>query len=126
MPPWVDRGWYLLSQHKDQLLTRFASVDAWAKRTLEYSSRRSTGFSCHSWSLWRHTQALQCKTERLAGQPVCSSQTLPNPQGASEVACSVEHQPPGLCSGWHPALLLLGHQRLQLLLLRTIRAAVTL
>lgn len=59
-------------------------------------------------------------------EPVCSSQPLPNPQGASEVACSVEHQPPGLCRGWHPALLLCGHQRLQLLLLRTVWAAVAL
>lgn len=33
MPPWVDRGWYLLPQHEDQLLTRFASVGAWAKHT---------------------------------------------------------------------------------------------
>lgn len=73
VPPWVDRGWYLLPQHKDQLLTRFASVGAWAKHTLEYSSRSSSGFSCHSWSLWRHTQALQCKTEQSAGHSLSAA-----------------------------------------------------
>lgn len=57
-------------------------------------------------------------------QPVRSPQSLPHP--ASEVARSVEHQPPGLRGGHHPALLLRGHQRLQLLLLSTIRAAVAL
>lgn len=59
-------------------------------------------------------------------QPVRSPQPLSHPQSASEVACSVEHQPSGLRGRQHPALLLCGHQRLQLLLLSAIRAAVTL
>lgn len=126
MPPWVDRGWYWLSQHKDQLLTRFASVGAWAKHTLDCSPRRRTGLSCHSWSFWRH-KALQCKTAQSVGHSLAAALSpFPILRGASEVACSVEHQPPGLCRGWHLALLLCGHQRLQLLLLRTVRAAVTL
>lgn len=55
------------------ILTRFASAGTWAKHTLENSSRRSTGFSCHSWSLWRHTQALQCKTEQSPGQSLSAA-----------------------------------------------------
>lgn len=77
MPPWVDGGWYLLLQHEAQLSISFPSVDTWAKPTLECRSGRSTGLSCHSWSLWRHTQALQSKTaERSAG---CSPSAAPSP-----------------------------------------------
>lgn len=77
MPLWMDGGRYLPLQHEAQLLTNFASVGAWAKPILECSSSRSTGLSCHSWSLWRHTQALQRKTaERSVGR---SPSAAPSP-----------------------------------------------
>lgn len=74
-----------------------------------------------------HTSFAAQDSRAVSGsQPIRSPWSLSHPQAASEVARSVEHQPPGLCGGHHPALLLCGHQRLQLLLLNTIRAAVTL
>lgn len=74
-----------------------------------------------------HTSFIMQDSRAVSGsQPVRSPQPLSHPQSASEVACSVEHQPSGLRGRQHPALLLCGHQRLQLLLLSAIRAAVTL
>lgn len=128
MPPWVDGGWYLLSQHEAQLSTSFCS-SRWVGR-----AHPGVQLPGEYWALLpllefmeTHTSFTTQDSRALSGsQPVGSPQPLPHPRSASEMARSVEHEPSGLRGGHHPALLLRGHQRLQLLLLGSIRAAVAL